>query len=540
MLNRERHGQFLALMAERGWDLLLFYGDNWRKDLFRCLVNVNFQGPQAVAALFKSGEIRAIVTDAWDLEPVAAAVAGKVSVALQLADGLDALLAKESAAVVAINGMEHMEARFVQVIRDATKASPVSATLDVEEIRRVKTPEEIGWIERAAELADSGYRQFVKVCEPGMTEYELVAEVEAFVKANGAEDNFMLVASGGTEVTGMKPPTARKFLAGDSVTTELTPQVNGYYAQICRTLVIGKPSDKQLQAYSIFAAAQQAAQDLLRPGVDIADVARVQNDVFRKHGFGEYTGPQYTRVRGHNLGLYPDELPHVLENVHYVVKKDMVLIAHPNTYLPLSGYMVFGDTLRVNENLTRLARLYVERDRVRRDRMRALQIAEFNQLMAHKPRIAVGDRQVSFALLNRDTGRASVCLGAKGIHQARCAERGSVVEEGFTLCKFCHRAADDQSCAQCLRLASQMQCDNRGVDNGVFNDQQATRQIRAQVRLKLREFTRRKYPAGDTTLGEPDVFPLSLGHFFFIRGHPQCSGSFVLGGSRQRRAQRLP
>ncbi len=73
----------------------------------------------------------------------------------------------------------------------------------------------------------------------------------------------------------------------------------------------------------------------------------MQNDVFRRHGFGEYTGPQYTRVRGHNLGLYPDELPHVLENVHYIVKPDMVVIAHPNTYLPLSGYMVFGDTLLV-------------------------------------------------------------------------------------------------------------------------------------------------------------------------------------------------
>jgi Xaa-Pro dipeptidase len=243
--------------------------------------------------------------------------------------------------------MEQMEARFVQVVRDTAKTSPVSATLDVEELRRVKTPEEIDWIKKAAALADRGYERFVEVCQPGMTEYELVAEVEAFIKAEGAEDNFMLVASGGTEVTGMKPPTARKFAVGDSVTTELTPQVNGYYAQICRTLVIGAPAEKQLQAHEIFAEAQRAAQDLLRPGVDIADVARVQNDVFRRHGFGEYTGPQYTRVRGHNLGLYPDELPHVLENVHYIVKPDMVVIAHPNTYLPLSGYMVFGDTLLV-------------------------------------------------------------------------------------------------------------------------------------------------------------------------------------------------
>ena len=350
MLDPTRQRQFLELMAERGWDLLLFYGDGWRKDLFRCLVNVNFSGPQAVAALSRSGEVRAIVTDPWDVEPVAATIDGKTLLSLRLADGLRTWLAAEGGAVVAVNGLEQMEARFVHALQEATSQSLISATSDVDEIRRVKTAQEIEWIRKAAELADRGYQQFVKVCEPGMTEFELVAEVEAFVKSQGAEDNFMLVASGGTEVTGMKPPTARRFQPGDCVTTELTPQINGYYAQICRTLVIGEPSEAQLEAYSIFSAAQQAAQELLRPGVDISDVARVQNDVFRSRGYGEYTGPKYTRVRGHNLGLYPDELPHVLESVHYTCKKDMVLIAHPNTYLPLSGYMVFGDTLRVTDD----------------------------------------------------------------------------------------------------------------------------------------------------------------------------------------------
>jgi Xaa-Pro dipeptidase len=350
MLNRARHRQFLELMSQRGWDLLLFYGDGWRKDLFRCLVNVSFAGPQAVAILSRNGEVRAIVTDAWDLEPVAAAIDGKVSLSLRLVDGLRALLTAERGAVVAINGLEQMEARFAQAVREGSRAALVSATADVEEIRRVKTPEEIEWIRTAADLADRGYEHFVRVCEPGMTEFELVAEVESYIKSNGAEDNFMLVASGGTEVTGMKPPTARRLQPGDSVTTELTPQINGYYAQICRTLVIGEPNAAQREAYGIFSAAQQAAQDFLRPGVDISDVARVQNDVFRSRGYGDYTGPKYTRVRGHNLGLYPDELPHVLENVHYLCKKDMVLIAHPNTYLPLSGYMVFGDTLLITDS----------------------------------------------------------------------------------------------------------------------------------------------------------------------------------------------
>ena len=78
-----------------------------------------------------------------------------------------------------------------------------------------------------------------------MREYELVAEVEGFLKSQGAEDNFMLIASGGTEVVGMKPPTDRKLQKGDSVITELTPCVNGYYAQICRTIVLGEPSKDQ-------------------------------------------------------------------------------------------------------------------------------------------------------------------------------------------------------------------------------------------------------------------------------------------------------
>ena len=147
----------------------------------------------------------------------------------------------------------------------------------------------------------------------------------------------------------MKPPTVRVLQLGDAVTTELTPQIDGYYAQICRTLILGEPSAKQREAFAIFQQAQQAALAMLKPGVTAADVARAQNDVFRKYGFGEYTGSKYTRVRGHCLGLFPDETPHILEDVDYLFKKDMVIIAHPNTYLPLAGYMVYGDSLLITD-----------------------------------------------------------------------------------------------------------------------------------------------------------------------------------------------
>ena len=245
-LNPARRQQFLDLMEQRGWDLLLFYGDTWRKEHFRCLVSVCFTGPQALAVLTKEGEVRAVVTHPWDVEQVKAATGGSVTYAPRLIDGLQSTLRDAGKAVVAINGLEQMEARFVRAVQEASGTIPASATADVEEIRRIKTQEELEQIKKAARLADRGYEQFVRVARPGMTEFELVAEVEGFIKANGAEDNFMLVASGGTEVTGMKPPTARKLQLGDSVITELTPQINGYYAQICRTLVIGPPSEKQL------------------------------------------------------------------------------------------------------------------------------------------------------------------------------------------------------------------------------------------------------------------------------------------------------
>jgi len=331
MINAKRKQQYLEVMATHGWDVLVLYGQSWRKDYFRSLVNYNFFGPHAAAALYRSGELQILVEHPWDFQNLRNAVDALFPV-------LDFTAFEFSKTAVA--GMELMEARFVQ-------PNFVSATTLVEAMRRIKTPEEIGILRQAALLADAGYQHFVDTIHVGMAEYELVAEVEGFLKERGAEDNFMLIGSGGAEVFGMRPPTERRFQKGDNVTTELSPQVSGYYAQICRTLVLGEPSENQTRSFSIFREAQQAAEDFLKPGVNIRDVARVQNDVFRREGFGEYTGSKYTRVRGHNLGLHPDENPYVLEDVDCIVEEGMVLIAHPNTYLPLSGYMVFGDTLVV-------------------------------------------------------------------------------------------------------------------------------------------------------------------------------------------------
>ena len=50
----------------------------------------------------------------------------------------------------------------------------------------------------------------------------------------------MLIGSGGTDIRSVTPPSNRKLAKGDNVITELTPAIEGYFAQICRTLVVGK------------------------------------------------------------------------------------------------------------------------------------------------------------------------------------------------------------------------------------------------------------------------------------------------------------
>jgi len=212
-----------------------------------------------------------------------------------------------------------------------------------------KLPSEIAAMRRAAKLADEGYDVFRQAARPGRADYELIAEIEAFFRANGVHHNFQIIGVGGPEVRGMAPPSGKRLKRGDLVTTELTPCVDGYYAQICRTLVVGPPSAEQRAAHALWRESMEAGIAVVRDGVTAADIARAENDVFRRHGLGDYTTSEYTRVRGHGLGLFVDTKPHILEDVTTRIGAGMTLIVHPNTYHPVVGYLVLGDTVIVTD-----------------------------------------------------------------------------------------------------------------------------------------------------------------------------------------------
>jgi Xaa-Pro aminopeptidase len=343
-----RHRRVRAAMAEQDLDLLLAYGPAWRRENIRYFTDVTPAGIASLVLVPPDGEVIAFSSRQDDLAAFTAR--GWVGDARPLpVHAPTALLAAIRAARPRRIGIAHHELvplALMDAIRSATDAEIVGATPLLDTARLVKSDWELARMRRSAAVCAAGWEAFVEVLEPGLPEYRIVAEVEARIKHLGAEDNFMLIASGRDEVRGMTPPGDRRLEIGDMVRTELTPKMDGYWLQICRSAVVGRADEGQRASFALFDEAVAAGIACVRPGITAHEVAVAQNDVFRRHGYGQYCTSEYTRVRGHGHGLHLDETP-IIEGNHTVLGENAVFIIHPNTYTPLAGYHVLGDPVRV-------------------------------------------------------------------------------------------------------------------------------------------------------------------------------------------------
>lgn len=337
----------MAAMAAEGWDALLVSGDAWKGDHLRYVADFPPLEGTALAIVTRGGETQLLFESPAEAERAAVeAVAANVAWTPDLSGEAARRLDRLGNLRVAVGARARLPYALAERVQER-ELPDGEAVLD--RLLERKSAVELAAMRRAAALADSGYEVFRDAARIGRREFDLVADVEAFLRTQGCHDNFMILGSGGREVRGMHPPGERRIEHGDLVTTELTPAVEGYYAQICRTLVIGPPNAAQSRAFDMFNAALEAGISVARPGATAGDIARAENDVFRRHGFGEYVTSQYTRVRGHGLGLYADAKPALLEDVTTALVAGMTMVVHPNTYHPEVGYLVLGDTIVVTE-----------------------------------------------------------------------------------------------------------------------------------------------------------------------------------------------
>ncbi|HEY6993474.1 MAG TPA: Xaa-Pro peptidase family protein [Xanthobacteraceae bacterium] len=346
-LAEERRRRMLAAMAEAGIDEMVLYGNAWQGDYLRYAADFGILEGHGIALVASDGATELFLDSATDAERAEAETSGAtIHFAPDIVRAVGARLDR-----VANHRLAAAPRRFLPSwLVDRSRGFALEdGTALIDRLLMHKLPAEIAALRRAAQLADDAYAVFRDAVKPGRRQYELVADIEAYLRSRGCPDNFMIIGSGGKDVLGMTPPSERRIAAGDLVTTELTPAVAGYFVQICRTLVAGKASAAQRRAFDVFRQALEAGVAAVRPGATAADVARAENDVFRKYGLGDYVTSKWTRVRGHGLGLFCDSKPHLLEDVDTPLVPGMALIVHPNTYHPEVGYIVLGDAVVVTD-----------------------------------------------------------------------------------------------------------------------------------------------------------------------------------------------
>ena len=227
----------------------------------------------------------------------------------------------------------------------------------IEEIAGNKTEKDLENVRKTARIADIGFNAFLEYARVGIKEYELSAEMEYEMRKAGADDNFTLLSSS-KHSHSMHMPTDKRLEAGDVVLGEITPLVNGQFIQLCRTLVLGKPSPLIVEKYDMLIHALDRALEPIKPGVPAGQISINMNKVISDAGYNEYCYPPYMRARGHGMSVGSIAPGGTLDDsTKNLLAKDQVIIVHPNQYLPETGYLACGESILVtNTGFERLAK----------------------------------------------------------------------------------------------------------------------------------------------------------------------------------------
>jgi Xaa-Pro aminopeptidase len=308
-------------------------------------------GPHTAVLLRRSGEATIISSIPWDEGRLRDQTwIDDVRVADAFVPEIGALLAQQGIeGNIGIAGYGFMPAAVYNRIEALPNVRPKPADALLNSLARSPGTESLPALTRAAEIADVGFNAIVENAKVGMLEYELAAEVEYAMRAQGAEDNFgMLTASDHSHCA--HPPQDRRIQPGDIIIAEITPAYEGHFIQLCRTAVMGEPSALIREKFAILEEIMAKCLDKVRPGTRVGEIAQIMNQVFTAYGYEKYCRPPYMRVRGHGLGFWSLPFSEVVDENEAVIEPRTSFVVHPNQYIPETGYLMLGDTVWVEEN----------------------------------------------------------------------------------------------------------------------------------------------------------------------------------------------
>lgn len=204
------------------------------------------------------------------------------------------------------------------------------------DLRAVKTPEQLEFMRQAQKLTDDGFAYILERIEAGRTERDVALDLEFFIRRAGAEGvafDFIAVAGeNGSLPHGV--PGERVIRRGDFVTMDFGARVNGWRADMTRTVAVGEVADWQREIYDTVLKAQENCLRSIRAGMTSAAADALTRDVIEAAGYGAYFG----HGTGHGVGLEVHEAPSVSpRGGDYVLRAGEVVTVEPGIYLPGRG-----------------------------------------------------------------------------------------------------------------------------------------------------------------------------------------------------------
>ncbi len=208
----------------------------------------------------------------------------------------------------------------------------LGASLIFGDLRICKDEGELAAILRAQRITDDAFAHILRTIHGDMTEVEVALELEHFMRRAGSEGvAFNTIAvSGAASSMPHGVPRAKKLERG-FLTMDFGARIDGYCADMTRTVVIGKADDEMKKLYATVLAAQSAAIAAAKEGVPCRELDAAARGVINKAG---YEG-LFTHSLGHGVGLDVHEAPRAAKNAapDEVLRPGHVVTVEPGIYI---------------------------------------------------------------------------------------------------------------------------------------------------------------------------------------------------------------
>ncbi len=217
----------------------------------------------------------------------------------------------------------------------------------IDEIKMIKTPEEIEHLRWAARVTNKAIHVAYELARPGDTE-KSVADMMGFAitKLGADQVAFNVLAAGERTVLGHHYAEEIPLKAGDLMRVDYGGLFSGYYTDMIRMAVVGEPSARQRETYGKVVDVHRDMLDGVKPG---AIPHQLTVKALLKY---EALGLSPTRTFfGHSIGLSVHELPDINLNVQRPIEPDMVLCIENAWSDESHGERYYvEDMVRVTEN----------------------------------------------------------------------------------------------------------------------------------------------------------------------------------------------